>query len=225
MTPRTSLVLSTVLAVATAAPPAVTAQGSFEGVVTMQVATGPEGQQTVQYSIKGNNARLDMSTQGMEMYELYDGTTRIMDMVIPMRRMYMEHTYEKPTEADSLAAKAKFEWTGRKETIAGHECEYATISGQDGTKADVCLAKDLGSLVPMGGGPGRRGGGPEAGLGARFAHLIGNTFPLKVVEDGKLQMQVTKIEKKSLDSSLFKVPDGYQKMGMPGGGFGGRGGF
>jgi hypothetical protein len=219
MTPRIPLLLAAASAVAAAAPPAATAQSTFEGVVTMQVDFGATGQQSVQYSIKGENARMDMSMMGMPMFTLYDGTTRTMETVIPARKIYMERTFDRPTAADSMVANAKFAWTGKKETIAGHECEHATVTGQDGTTADLCLAKDLGSFVPMGGGPGR-GGRADVGLGARFSRLIGNTFPLKVVEDGKLQMEVTKIEKKSLDDSLFKVPDGYQKMGMFGRGGG-----
>jgi hypothetical protein len=219
MSPRIPFALAAAVAVAATAPPAATAQSTFEGVVTFQMGNGPLGPQTMRYSVKGKKLRMDISAQGMDFYELYDAATQTQDMVIPMRRMYTERKVDAAAVVDSTVGKGKVEWTGKKETIAGHECEHATVTGQDGTTADLCLAKDLGSFVPMGGGPGR-GGRADVGLGARFSRLIGNTFPLKVVEDGKLQMEVTKIEKKSLDDSLFKVPDGYQKMGMFGRGGG-----
>jgi hypothetical protein len=66
------------------------------------------------------------------------------------------------------------------------------------------------------------------GAGAGWEGHIGATFPLKAVRNGEVMWLVTSVDKKSLDDSLFTVPAGYQKMGMPGGGrgrLGGRGGF
>ena len=43
----------------------------------------------------------------------------------------------------------------------------------------------------------------------------GGYFPLEVYENGKKVFEVTGIEKKSLDGSMFEAPTGYQKMDMP----------
>jgi hypothetical protein len=129
-----------------------------------------------------------------------------------MRRMYTERTVNAQAMADSVVGKGKVKWTGKKETIAGHECEHADITVADGTTADLCLAKDLGAFLWLQRGPGSRSGG---GMGG-WQDQIGQTFPLKVVRDGKVVLLATHVEKKSLADSLFTVPAGYQKMGMSG---------
>ncbi len=42
-----------------------------------------------------------------------------------------------------------------------------------------------------------------------------DAFPLKVQRAGdNIAFEVTKVERKSLDASLFSVPDGFQKFDM-----------
>lgn len=216
MSPRIPFVLAAAVAVAATAPPAATAQSTFEGVVTFQMSAGPMGQQTMRYSVKGKKIRMDISAAGMEMYELYDAGSHTMDMVIPMRRMYTERTVDAQAKADSMVGKGNVKWTGKMETIAGHECEHADITVADGSTADLCLAKDLGAFMWLRGGPGGRGGAAGG-----WQDQIGQTFPLKVVRNGEVLLLATHVEKKALADSLFTVPDGYQKMGLPGRG-GGR---
>lgn len=217
---RTSLMVAAAAALVVL-PAGATAQGSFEGVVTFQVSAGPGDQQIVRYSAKGDRVRMDISAQGMDMFTLFNRATKTMDVVIPMRQMYMERSVEDAQAmADSAAASAKIDWTGTKETIAGYECEHANITDEQGQTTDVCLAKGLGTFAQMGGGMGGRGRG---GMGGGWEGHIGQEFPLKVTQGGSVEMIVTNIEKKSLDDSLFAIPNGYQKMDMPMGG-GGRGG-
>lgn len=218
MNVRLSYLLAAVTTAALAAPTVTAAQGTFEGVITFQASAGSGRQQTMKYMVKGNKVRMDISAQGMNMFTLYDGKTKTMDMVIPMRQMYMERTVENAeAKADSAASKTKINWTGKKETIAGHECEDATITNEDGTTTNACLAKGLGEFIPAGGGRGGRGGA----MGSGWEGHIGQTFPLKVEHNGEVQLLVTSIEKKPLADSLFAIPTGYTKMSMP---FGGRGG-
>ena len=215
---RISLMLATAAGVATLAssPARAAAQSAFEGVVTFQVNAGPDGQQTMQYSVKGDKVRMDISARGMQMFALFDGATKMMDMVIPMRQMYMERsTEDAQAMTDSAVAASKIDWTGRKETIAGYECEHATFTDDKGQSTDVCLAKGLGTFVPISGGPGGRGRGA---MSSGWEGRIGQQFPLKVMQGGEVEMLVTNIEKKSLADSLFTIPNGYQKMEMPMGG-------
>lgn len=222
---RASFLFAGLLAAMPAIPFTAGAQGTFEGVVTFQVSAGQSGAQTMQYSVKGNKVRMDISAGGMNMFTLYDGSTRTIDMVVPMRQMYMERSADDmPAAADSAAANAKISWTGKKETIAGYECEHATITDDQGQATDVCLAKGLGSFVSMGGGMGGRGGrGRGMTMGSGWEGHIGQMFPLKVMRGNQVEMEATSIEKKTLDASLFTIPDGFNKMSMPMGG-GGRGG-
>lgn len=226
MNARIPRALAAAAAVATLALPSTTmAQGAFEGVVTFQVTAGTGGEQTMQYSVKGNKVRMDVTAGGMSMFTLYDGATKTVDMVMPMRQMYMERAVDnEQAMADSAAAKAKIDWTGKKETIAGRECEHANVTDGQGQTSDVCLAKGMGPFMRMNGGMGR---GRGMGGGGWEGH-IGQAFPLKVIRNGQVEMLATKIEEKPLDDSIFRIPDGYQKMqmpmGMPMGGRGRRGG-
>jgi Domain of unknown function (DUF4412) len=209
---RTSHLFAAAVTAATLIALPAAAQSTFEGVVTIQVDAGPSGQQPMQYSVKGNKVRMDISTQGMQMVMLFDGATHTMDMVIPMRQMYMERTVDDPrVMADSVVAASKIDWTGKKETIAGYACEHANITDDQGQATDVCLAKGLGGFVQVGSGMGGRGS-----MGGGWEGHIGQLFPLKVERNGAVEMLVTKIEKKSIDDSIFSIPDGYQKMTMPG---------
>lgn len=218
MNARVSLMAAAVIAVVVAAPARAAAQGAFEGVVTFQMDAGRQGPATMQYSVKGENVRMDMSVQGMDMFTLFNGATKTARIVIPMQQMYMERAVDPQEIADSASrGKSDLTWTGRKETVAGHECEHATITDDAGTSTDVCLAKGLGTFVQIDGGGRGRGGPPGGGWEGRVA----NEFPLKVQQNGRTLMEATKIERKTLDPSIFTVPDGYQKMDVP---MGGRGG-
>jgi hypothetical protein len=199
------------------------AQGTFEGVVTFQMSSGRAGPQTVQYSAKDGKARMDMSAGGMNMYIIFNPTANTMDMVIPDRQMYMEQsTAAAAARADSARDASRISWTGNKETIAGYECEHATITDDRGQTVDVCLARELGAFLAVGGG-GMGGRGRGAGGNGGWEGHIGAAFPLKVTVNGQVELLATSIQKKTLDASLFVVPDGYNKMMMPMGGRG-RGG-
>jgi Domain of unknown function (DUF4412) len=174
----------------------------------------------MEYSIKGEKARLDMTVQGMNTYTLFDAGTKTMDMVMPTRQMYFERAIQNAhARADSAADKTRFTRTGRKEPIAGYECEHATITSANGPTTDVCLAKGLGAFVQMGGGTRER----NDAMGGGWEDAVGKTFPLKVQKGDHVVMEATRVEKEILDPSLFAVPDGYQKMGV-GMEMGGRGG-
>jgi hypothetical protein len=214
MRARFALSLAAAVCTLVTAPVGAMAQGSFEGVITLQVTRGMNGPQTVTYSMKGDKARMDISAGGMDMFTIINSTAKTAAMVIPMRQMYMEQSIEQSRRlADSSIANAKIDWTGKKETIAGYECEHANVTDDQGKTDDLCLAKGLGTFMAVGGGMGR-----GRGMGSSWVGHLGQVFPLKVVEDGQVEMQVTKIEKQSLDDSLFVVPAGYQKMEMPMGG-------
>jgi hypothetical protein len=163
-----------------------------------------------------------------------------MTTLIPSRKMYMTIDMKEAAESMKDAGKdlkksqaeeekkfSKLTDTGKQETIAGYTCEHWLLG--DNQNLDMCIAKGLGYF-----GMGGQGGG---GLGAlknlafspkllaeAAAHpewvkfLEGGAFPLKVTstEDGKVKMnmEATKIEKKSLDDSLFAVPPDYKEFSM-----------
>jgi hypothetical protein len=176
-----------------------------------------QGGADVTYSVKGDQFRMDLSGRsGMSMYMLYDAAKASTLMVMPTQRMYMDMG-QAGAEQQSERKMPDIKMTGKKETIAGYECEHMLITS-DNEQWDVCAAKGIGSFRAMTNPMGR---GAPAAVGA-WQRLGKDMFPLKVVRPGAdVTFEVTKIEKKSLDNSLFSIPDGFTKMDM--GGMGRRG--
>jgi hypothetical protein len=193
-------------------PATLAAQGHFEGVITARVAA-QQGGTDVQYSIKGDQFRMDMSSNGMSMFMLRDAAKNSTMMVMPAQRMYMETSGDMAASMQGERKLPDIKLTGKTEKIAGYECEHILLTGDDG-QYDVCAAKGIGTFVTMMGGPMGRGRGAQA---AAWQRLGRDLFPLKVqkVGNNEVAFEVTKVEKKSLDNSLFSIPEGFTKMGRP----------
>jgi len=167
-------------------------------------------------------------------------TTGVMTVLMPQQKMYMVMDMRKTGQAlaglpfgrgkkdtgaraGAPAAMPRITATGRKETIAGHECEYY-VMGEKGD-AEVCSAKGLGMFMmgqsPMGGGSSSMAALAALGTNSDAVKLFSDGFfPLKMVhtEGGKREvvMEATRVEKKTLDASLFVPPPDYKEMKMPG---------
>src|SRR5262249_46082769 len=118
--------------------------------------------------------------------------------------------------------------TGKTETVAGLSCEHWLLG--DKQNMDMCLAKGMGYFGFGGQSDGildklknlalREKFKAQLDANPEFAKFAeGGAFPLKIarVENGqsKTVMEVTTIERKSLDDSLFTVPADYKKMELP----------
>jgi hypothetical protein len=193
----------------------------------------------IRYAIKGTKARSEalLSTGGTQMgVMLLDLSSKQQTLLIPQTKTYM--TVDLSQAAESMAKSAgkeiaaesfKATSTGKTETVAGVACEHWLIGEKQNT--DVCLARGMGYF-----GFGGQSGGAfdllknlpmgdkmKAQLDAnpQFAKFVeGGAFPLKItqVENGqsKTILEVTQVERKPLDDSLFTVPADYKKMEIPG---------
>ena len=194
----------------------------------------------VRYAIKGTRTRMETSfPQGGPQADVTQSSVTLMDLSSSTQTMFFPQTKtyatmdlgEMAEEAADEAGKdsqidfPKVTSTGRTETIAGVTCQHWLI----GDKMDMCLAQGLGYFGGVSGGvldkvqnPALRGkfkaqldANPEF---AKFAE--GGAFPLKIasIENGqsKTIMEVTNVERKSLDDSLFTVPADYKKTEIPG---------
>jgi hypothetical protein len=190
------------------------AQSKFEGSITLALMSS-QGTTEMTYLIRGDQLRMDAPARGAASgYVLRDGSKNVTTMVMPSQRMYMDLSAIQammPNAATHGAKAPDIKVTGKKETIAGQECEHVIVTSDDG-QYDVCGAKGFGSFAQPS-SPMNRGQSGPAGL----ERLGKDFFPLKVQKvGGEVSLQVTKIEKKTLDASLFAIPDGFQKMEMPG---------
>lgn len=207
---RTHVAVTTLLALAL---PAGARAQSFEGTVTFRTDRGGD----MAYSVRQGKVRMDVNREGHQAAVIMDPGTRTMDMVMPERRMYMEvHMPDvQPGDAGDPRKDVDITKTGRTETVAGYKCEYWHIHPKDGgDDADACVSSALGNfLVAETSMQRSRMAAWEAAFGGK------PVFPLKVVSNRnghpETVMEVTKIEPKKLDASLFEPPAGFQKMTMP----------
>ena len=197
-------------------PATVTAQDRFEGVVTAAMsAVGARGGMAT-YAVKGDRLRMDMTGEtGTQITVLHDRSKALNVMLVHERKMVLDVTSMQGAKAAAAAKKPTMTLTGKKETIAGRECEHALVKSDDGSQLDVCLAKGMGEFV-MGSGSAGGSSPALASTSEVLSKLGADAFPLKVmdVKTGAVVFLVRKIEKRSLDDALFAIPDGYQKIDM-----------
>ena len=182
----------------------------FEGTVEFSVTTD-ERAVPMTYMIKGDNIRMEMEGRpGMKAVILFNVKDKKTITIIEGMKMYMESPV--PQAADSAAPKVEFKKTGKSQKILGYDCEEYLITSEN-HETSVWVTDKLGSFELY-----KMGGGRQRAAVDAWQKEIGSKggFPLLAVTktDGKdvATMKVTKIEKKSLDESLFKIPEGYQKM-------------
>src|SRR5690606_40353697 len=175
------------------------AQKQFEGRIVMQMGTGKEASGPTEMLIKGTRARMNMSAEGQMVSMIIDHEASKMTMIMPGARMYMVQPL--PDMDDSGESSSNVTRTGRKDVVAGHQCEIILVKGEESGTAEVCGATDMGNFV-MGGAPGR--GQPPAwapGLQSVFPHRADG-------EGGRPVRVVTGIEAKPIDSSLLAALSG-----------------
>ena len=195
----------------------------FEGVFTSR-AKSPQGGGSVEMkaSMKPGKYRMDIAMPGQagSMSIIVDPAAGETYMVMPAQQMVM---VMKMSEAEKMAEKvvpemkdAKLTATGRKETVAGHQCEYYRMTANDQTM-DICFATGLGGFsmgANLFGPPGR--GGPAAAPAWARELMRKDAFPLKVVSStGDAVWEIVSIEKKPVEASLFTIPSNYRRMEMP----------
>jgi hypothetical protein len=202
----------TLLATGASAAP-LAAQGTFEGVITMNVQDPRgTGSGSMQYMLRAGKMRVDFAAAraGVPMTVIVDPAARKMYMVMAPQRMYMERAITSE-QLDRMTGHTKPEITktGKMETIAGRQCEIWTAT-ENGERYDACVAKGLGTFF--------QGEGALIGRGGWLDELRDGAFPLRVKRgDGATLLEVTSIERKPLDAALFAVPEGYRKMELPAG--------
>lgn len=196
---------------------------SFEGEIVMKVTDKDQDTpQTIDYYCKGSKIRFESQNhEGMGGAMVLDTKSYDALILMPAQKMYMAYNYKSVlgSVSDTMSKameKGNVKMTGETKNINGYTCEKWTFKDDDGTTGEAWMTKGIGNFFffdnPMGG----RSDQPE------WQKKLTNEgyFPMMVTtknEDGEVEstMEVTKIEPKSLDESLFSPPAGYKKMDMP----------
>lgn len=187
----------------------------FEGAITMRMNTGAAAgapQPEIQYLVRGGSLRVTMPGPGGGMSLLTIASEKKSYMLIDAQRSFMElPTTSAQAALDQRASAAgAITRTGKRETIAGMECEHVLVT-VEGQQTDLCLSRALGDFLnPL---TSMRQGATPAWQRTLVAE---GGFPLRVTgPDGTVLLEVTKVERKSLAPSLFSIPDSYSRMTMP----------
>lgn len=220
------------LALATAAtlvlPSGASAQ--FEGVITIAVHDRQDGNMTLTQWTMGTKYRLDMD-QGSQDGDGPGVATMILNpdaktvtMIMYARQMYMTSpmTTPKPRAASKDDEDlGKLTNTGRTETVAGVSCEVyhsVTTEGNKQQEGDICFAKGVGFMPASMSGAGAMGEGMRR-LNAKIGVPPGSGI-MKVTSyvTGKpyVDMEVTKVDRRTLSASDFLPPAGYKPFQPPG---------
>jgi hypothetical protein len=196
-----------------------TGLSGFEGRITLHTveATGAETEFTV--TAKGDELRIDMPPSGAKPggvtlgHAVYEHATNRARLFFDSTKEYREMDLSARIAAeDAASAVPSLEKKGSRQ-LAGLPCDDWSVKTPDGGHTEVCLAKGLAYLemfrVHM--GPHKT----ESSLAREYrAH---STFPLEMVEydaEGKerARMQVTRIERGSVDDDVFALPKDYVKV-------------
>jgi hypothetical protein len=189
------------------------AQSPFEGSIAMKMGGDGDKPIEVAYMVKGGKIRMEVPTgRGETMAMIMNMAERKVLILMAAQKMYMEQPMGAAVDSAAKDKAPTIKRTGKTETIAGYKCEHVTVTEANGAVTDVCTATGIGSFqMPSGGG---RGGPPKA---EAWESALGDAgFPLKVQKGDKVILEVTKLEKKTLDAALFSPPDGYTKFDMGG---------
>ena len=151
----------------------------------------------------------------------YDNATQVMIMkegktfmIMPEQKIYME--FIKPDEemTETKEPEVKVVKTDETQNILGYNCTKWIVNSKEGN-TEMWLASGIGQYMFV--------GNPMAHQEASWQEGLENTdfFPLLIITKDKngseiFRQEATEIKKESLSDDLFAVPEGYQKMSMPG---------
>ena len=185
---------------------------SFEGTITMTIVSDNGAAHPMSFMLRGGKIRFDVG--GGQMTVVTEPAAQRMMVIVNAQKMYTESSFAGAVASIQQQAGGKnpaIVRTGKMDVVAGYKCEHVTVTDDDGGLVDSCLSSELGGFrMPTASNP--MSPQREAGW---LTQLGATNFPLKVTKGGKTIMEVTAIEKKSLDPALFTAPAGYQSFAMP----------
>lgn len=186
----------------------------FEGAVTMHTTAGGASTDLI-VKAKGDKLRFDMkSPQGEPMHGVYDPKANKVVLYSDATKTYMDWNSSAPSASPNTdPGTSGVTKTGNHETIAGVDCEDWTVKDPTGKHTELCIAEGIAYFDPASLRPGSSGA--TSPLAKEFRDK--KSFPLRSVEfdaAGKelSRMEVTKIEKQTVDDATFAVPPGFTKV-------------
>ncbi len=192
--------------------------GDFEGILHMSTSHGTEPPHKMDWSIKGDKARIDRPREnGRSHGMIIDTTAKKMLMLFDEKHSYAEIDFggERGERLDKMMDTYDVERTGKTDIVAGYSCEIWRIKEKDAQqqRTEACIAKGFGRVASF-------WVEPRKSQPAWITELVNDgAMAIRSVRYDKAgseisRMEVTSVARKSLDSGLFAAPHGYTKMDM-----------
>ena len=195
--------------------------GGFEGQVDMKMTQGNSGKSTaMSYYVKGNKIRVEIDNSDGEALGsgIMDLKTHQYIAVMDKQKMYMVSQLHPEKFSYGKDHHFKMNKTGRSEKILGYSCQEWDYTSDEGS-GKIWFAKGIGNWwgTSMAAQSDKLSPSQKAMVKMVLSEKL---FPMKYEFSKKSgeadgTMEVTRIEKKSLSSGMFKPPAGYKKMEMP----------
>jgi Domain of unknown function (DUF4412) len=190
----------------------------FEGAVTMHTTNAGAAGTDMVVKAKGSKLRADMkSPQGDPMHVVYDSKENKAVLFSDTTKTYLDWNSSAPSASPNTdPGTSTVTKSGNHETIAGFDCEDWSVKDANGKHSELCIAEGIAYFDPSSLRPGSSGA--TSPLAKEYRDK--KSFPLRDVEydaAGKetSRMEVTKIEKQSVDDALFAIPADFKKVALP----------
>lgn len=200
-------------------PSFVSANELFEGAITLKMTYARGVQSTnMKYYMQGNKMRTEIASGvGQNSIGIGDYENNKLYVLIPQSQSYMEMSFDAgdlEKKASQSLENVKIEESNEEKEILGYSCKK-WVSTQDGHVTDIWVAKGIGRFMEP---KGNLSNAAAEAWRQKIADEGG--FPFLVVQKDKngnelYRLEVTKVERSTLDSDLFQVPSDYKKLDMP----------
>lgn len=185
----------------------------FEGEIQLDVTEGATKVRALTYDIKGTDLRYSESAAASkaEPRAIANLEKQKAYAVFDDKKSYVELD---EAAQGRPAAGVEVHKTGKMETVAGHSCEDWRLKSE-GRDVEACVARDVPYFDLTSPATKAKAEPPWA------AELEKDrAFPLRVVEkdaSGKVAVtaEAKRVEEKTLDESLFRVPPDYRRIDLP----------
>ncbi len=201
--------------------PSIAEAAGFEGVIYYKLSETGGSPRRMQYAVKGRKARITTEGKHGGVF-LMDSATRTSWILNAEKKIAMKRAVspdETPAARRKSSKKSEFTNTGKRQVVAGIECEVYNFS-DDTTEGMVCNTRGMGAFLFAG------GGAPGRGMSVWEREAVNNEFfPLKItsknINSGStLMMEAERVEEKRMNDADFEVPADYKVVE----GFGGKDG-
>jgi hypothetical protein len=210
-------------------------QKVFEGTISYDVDMGAR-QMQLSMSARGNKVRQEMQVDGAPyemrgMYQILDYSSGDIVTVLPQMKRYMLLNFRKLRESSTQSGKpgdqsakmiAGINATGKKESVAGLDCEVYVMDERPGD--EWCITTALGHFLGFEGDGSVSGSNPSPVTSNPAVAELMKKFKQGAVilrmrmagRDGRdMTMTATKIDRTAPPRENFAVPPGFEEMKNP----------